>query len=173
MSRRAQADADADAVPDVFAGMTLKERRFTEAYLGAAAGNATKAARLAGYKGNLLTLGVVGSENLRKPRIREAFALLLEQDELVAGRTERLRFMSRVMRGEERDQRVTADGEVIEVRTPMHLRLRAAEKLAEIGGDFREPEKTADSLPPDLSVSQLFDLAGIPQTPGAEPTVSN
>ena len=161
MSKREQTAED--EVPDLLADLTLKERRFVEAYLGEAAGNATRAARLAGYKGSAITLGVVGYENLRKPQIRSAVTQIIEHDELVAGRVERLRFMTRVMRGEERDQRITATGDVIEVRTPTQVRLRAAEKLCELAGDFREPDKDSDDLPADLTIDELFDLAGIPR----------
>lgn len=51
--------------------LTLKQRLFVEAYLGKAKGNASEAARLAGYKGNAVTLGSVGAENLKKPQIAE------------------------------------------------------------------------------------------------------
>jgi len=47
--------------------LTLKQQLFVEAYLGEAKGNATEAARIAGYKGNEITLAAVGAENLRKP----------------------------------------------------------------------------------------------------------
>src|ERR1051325_3279587 len=50
-------------------GLTDKQRRFVAAYIGPASGNATEAARLAGYKGNDVTLGAVGAENLKKPQI--------------------------------------------------------------------------------------------------------
>lgn len=49
--------------------LTYKQQLFVEAYLGAAKGNATEAARLAGYKGNDQTLASVGAENLKKPQI--------------------------------------------------------------------------------------------------------
>lgn len=166
MGRRAPVEED---VADPLLGLNLRERKFVEAYLGEAAGNATRAARLAGYSGSYSALGVAGFENLKKPKIREVIAQLLDQDELVAGRVERLRFMTRVMRGEERDQRLNALGELIEVRTPTHVRQRAAEKLAELAGDFREPDKADDGLPPDLSLEQLFDLAGIPRGEPEQP----
>lgn len=47
--------------------LTTKQRLFVEAYL--ASPNATEAARKAGYKGNDVTLGAVGFENLKKPQI--------------------------------------------------------------------------------------------------------
>ncbi|MFW6086155.1 MAG: terminase small subunit [Myxococcota bacterium] len=59
--------------------LTEKQRRFVEAYLGEACGNATQSARLAGYKGNNNTLRVVGAENLAKPAIQEAIASAREK----------------------------------------------------------------------------------------------
>jgi phage terminase small subunit len=47
--------------------LTTKQRLFVEAYL--VNPNATEAARRAGYKGNDVTLGAVGGENLKKPLI--------------------------------------------------------------------------------------------------------
>lgn len=51
------------------ADLTHKQKLFALAYLGEANGNATEAARLAGYRGNDVTLASVGLENLRKPQI--------------------------------------------------------------------------------------------------------
>lgn len=51
--------------------LTTKQRLFCEAYISNANGNATEAARIAGYKGNDVTLGAVGAENLKKPLIAE------------------------------------------------------------------------------------------------------
>ncbi len=47
--------------------LTQKQVKFIEAYL--ATGNATEAAKTAGYSGNRVTLGAVGGENLKKPLI--------------------------------------------------------------------------------------------------------
>jgi hypothetical protein len=49
--------------------LTLKQERWVNAYLET--GNATEAARIAGYKGDDNQLGVVGHENLRKLKIRQ------------------------------------------------------------------------------------------------------
>lgn len=54
--------------------LSLKQEKFVAAYVGVANGNATEAARLAGYKGTAVTLASVASENLRKPYIAEAIA---------------------------------------------------------------------------------------------------
>lgn len=52
--------------------VTPKQQLFINYYLtGKNRLNATEAARQAGYKGNDVTLGAVGYENLKKPHIRE------------------------------------------------------------------------------------------------------
>lgn len=55
-------------------GLSLKQERFIAAYLGPARGNATEAARQAGYKGNAETLAEVGRQNLGKPGIAAVLA---------------------------------------------------------------------------------------------------
>lgn len=64
-------------------GLSIKQTKFVAAYLGEAKGNATEAARMAGYKGNDVTLGAVGYENINKPHvlqvIESARAFILEQ----------------------------------------------------------------------------------------------
>lgn len=52
--------------------LTVKQQQFVDAYLGAAAGNATEACRLAGYRGDARSLAVMGFDNLRKPNIAQA-----------------------------------------------------------------------------------------------------
>lgn len=54
--------------------LTLKQQAFVDSFIGIAAGNATEAARLAGYKGNDVTLGAVGAENIKKPQIQKTIA---------------------------------------------------------------------------------------------------
>jgi hypothetical protein len=103
--------------------LSEKQRRFVEAYMGAAAGNATQAARLAGYKGNDVTLASVGAENLRKPQIAEAIANVQQADPLIATREERQQFWSAVLRG-------------VEPGASMPDRLKASELLGKSGGDF-------------------------------------
>ncbi len=69
--------------------LSPKQRLFVSAYLGQAKFNATAAARLAGYKGNAVTLGAVGAENLKKPQIKTAIdggltALTMPANEVLA-----------------------------------------------------------------------------------------
>lgn len=53
--------------------LTAKQAAFVREYLVDL--NATGAARRAGYKGNDVTLGAVGAENLKKPQIAQAVAV--------------------------------------------------------------------------------------------------
>lgn len=50
--------------------LTIKQQTFVAEYLKT--GNATEAARRAGYSGNDVTLGRVGADNLKKPQIQGA-----------------------------------------------------------------------------------------------------
>ncbi|HEX5704857.1 MAG TPA: terminase small subunit [Pyrinomonadaceae bacterium] len=56
--------------------LTLKQRAFCLAYAGEANGNATEAARIAGYKGDDATLSVTGFRMLRKANIEAAIGEL-------------------------------------------------------------------------------------------------
>ena len=111
--------------------LTEKQRRFVEAYMGAADGNATEAARRAGYKGNDATLATVAYENLRKHEVRAAIQERVETMRDVADRKERHRFWTGIMRG---------SGSMFDTRD----RLRASELLAKAQGDFLPPGKPSD-----------------------------
>lgn len=64
-------------------GLTIKQRLFVEAITGPAAGNATKAAKLAGYRSdNRVALAATAYENLRKPHVAKAIALALAKRRL-------------------------------------------------------------------------------------------
>jgi hypothetical protein len=68
-------------------GLTLKQQRFVDAYLGEARGNGVAAARIAGYSGNDKTLSVVSSENLAKPSIVRELSrqtgVILDRDQVL------------------------------------------------------------------------------------------
>jgi len=104
--------------------LTVKQQRFVDCYDG----NATEAARQAGYKGNDVTLGQVGAENLKKPQIKEAIvAREIEwRNKAIMKREERQTFWSKVARGEE------------EGMTGEAVRLRASEILGKSQADFTE-----------------------------------
>lgn len=92
--------------------LTGKQQAFVEAYIGQAAGNATEACRLAGYKGSKSALGKQGHDNLNNPKIAaalyEATAHLRQHNLMLA--EERLKLLARLASGEEPDTFVTKDG---------------------------------------------------------------
>lgn len=65
--------------------LTTKQQLFVDAYLES--GNATDAARKAGYKGNDNTLASMGKENLRKPQIASIIKKRLEKSAITADET--------------------------------------------------------------------------------------
>ena len=82
--------------------LTPKQKRFCEEYLKS--GNATDAAKKAGYKET--SCRVIAAENLSKPAISAYIKRRLDEQEAaqVADSNEILRFYTAVMRGEVKDQ---------------------------------------------------------------------
>lgn len=99
--------------------LSERERRFVEAYMGKAAGNATKAALLAGYAKN--TAEKQASRLLGKVGIASAIAARAAADPTVAERAERQQFYSAVMRNP---------------KCSWKDRLKAAELQGKTQGDF-------------------------------------
>lgn len=99
--------------------LTPKQRAFVEAY----SGNATEAARIAGYRGCPGTIRSVARENLSKPHIADAIRHreTARSAARIANREQRQAFWTAVMRDESR---------------PMPDRLRASELLGKSEGDF-------------------------------------
>jgi hypothetical protein len=117
--------------------LTEKQRRFAEAFMGPAAGNATEAARLAGYAGSSAVLAQVGAENLRKPEISAAIAAKRREDPLVWGREELQRFWSEVAQGKD-----PGGGEA----PPWPARLEASKLLGKSQAIFVERVKHEGSV---------------------------
>jgi hypothetical protein len=70
-----EAKPEVDEEPWGNDGLTGKQRMFVAAYIGPAAGNATKAAEMAGYKSdNRNSLYVTAHDTLRNPKVQEAIA---------------------------------------------------------------------------------------------------
>lgn len=82
--------------------LTPKQRRFCEEYLKS--GNATEAAKKAGYKEK--AAHSMGAENLRKPAISAYIKRRTDEQEaaLVADSNEILKFYTAVMRGDVKNQ---------------------------------------------------------------------
>lgn len=100
--------------------LTPKQKRFCEEYLKS--GNATDAAKKAGYKEK--AAHSVGAENLRKPAISAYIKRRMGEQEatLVADANEVLQFYSAVMRGKVKDQ--------FGIDASLSDRLKAADSLA-------------------------------------------
>lgn len=128
-----------------------RQRRFVEAYMGRAEGNATEAARMAGYGENSDDgyLAVQGSRLIGNDKIREAIAARVVNDPLVADREELQRFFTLVMRGEE--------GEGVQMKD----RLKAAELLGKTRAEFKDKvEHTGDGGGPvRIGAGILSELA--------------
>lgn len=104
-------------------GLTERERRFVEAFMGPAAGNATKAAELAGYSKK--SASRIGYRLSRKVQVRKAIEDRADNDPKAATREERQRFWTDVMLGR---APFTEAG--------MRDRLKASELLGKSQGDF-------------------------------------
>lgn len=84
--------------------LTPKQKAFADYYIEL--GNATEAARRAGYKGNTKTLTVVASQNLAKHSISEYIAEKVspKEEKRIATAEEVMQFFSDVMNGKVKDQ---------------------------------------------------------------------
>lgn len=130
--------------------ITEKQRRFANAYMGEAAGNATEAARLAGYGGSESALGKIGFDNLRNPKITKIIEELSRNDPLVATREERQRFWSAAMRGKE------ADGTEAE-NIRWQDRIKASELLGKSQADFVERKEVTGKNGGPIELSEMSD----------------
>jgi hypothetical protein len=106
--------------------LSERERRFVEAFMGKAAGNATKAAIAAGY--SVKSARRSGTRLSTKRHIREAIAARQKDDPAVADREERQRFLTSMMR---------------DIEGHPLARLKACDQLSKIGGDYIERHEHA------------------------------
>ena len=111
--------------------LNAKQQRFCDEYLIDL--NATQAAIRAGY--SVRTAKQIASENLTKPYIKKYIAdrIAEKEDKLIAKEDEVLKFLTAVMRGEEKDEKPTINAmgelEMVEVRQQSN-QMKAAELLA-------------------------------------------
>ena len=125
--------------------LTAKQKKFVEAYCG----NATDAARQAGYK----QPEAIGFENLRKPQIKAAIETrdAGSKKKRIASREDRQNFWTKIMEDENGD---------------MKDRLRASELLGKSNADFIERRESkhsfigSDGKPLNLKAKVTFVLPG-------------
>jgi phage terminase small subunit len=122
-----------DFEQDDEAPLTEKQRRFVEAYLGEAMGNATEAAAIAGHSGDRSTLSVTGHWTLRNPKVRAAIDERVESDPGVATREERQRLLTDIARGVE--QPAVFFGRKVMQPPSAVARIRAMDLMSKMAGE--------------------------------------
>lgn len=91
---------DDENLQEEFDKLTEKQKRFIDYFIET--GNATEACKLANYKGK--NLNRIGSENLSKLDRFIKWKMQSKNNERIASQDEILEFLTRVIRGEEKDQ---------------------------------------------------------------------
>lgn len=89
--------------------LTVKQQKFCDFYIQV--GNATEAARMAGYSNK--TCAAIASENLQKPHLMEYINERLEEMKStnIADSEEVLKYLTAIMRGEEVEEEIVLEGE--------------------------------------------------------------
>lgn len=133
--------------------LTERQKRFVDFYIKT--GNASEAARLAGYSKK--NVDVDSAKLLVNPSVSREIAKRLK--ELESSRTadlkETLEYMTAVMRGEKEDVVVVTVGtgkgfsrsEIVKVPISTRDRLKAAEYLAKIHGAFKTEIQVSGTVP--------------------------
>lgn len=115
--------------------LTEKQKRFIDYYIET--GNATEASKLAGYKGK--NLNRLGSENLSKLDIFIKIKLQEKENQRIASQDEVLEYLTKVMRGKEKDQ--------FGLDASLQDRTKCAELLGKRYGTFKEKIDVTGNIP--------------------------
>lgn len=156
--------------------LSVFEHRFVEAYMGEAKGVGSVAVHLAGGTLNSRSAASIACHILKRPKVKQALKERIENDPLVAGRLERLRFLTAVLRGQETEVRLVVthrkskkEGggwETERVHTPASIadRIAAARDLAKAAGEHLPTQETDNAaenllqLIANLGVERVFAL---------------
>ena len=133
--------------------MTEKQKRFCDEYLIDL--NATQAAIRAGYSEK--TANVIAAENLTKPIIQNYISERMnnKQSELIASQDEVLQFLTEVMRGKKKDEKIitTVDGEcVVRQIANQSNQIKAAELLGKRYGIYTDRLETDVDMELNISI---------------------
>ena len=133
--------------------MTPKQKRFCDEYLIDL--NATQAAIRAGYSKK--TAQAIGTENLTKPLLKEYIenCMAEKESELIAGQDEVLQYLTAVMRGEDKEEKLTTNvlGEIETIETVVQSnRLKAAELLGKRYALFTDKVEQEIDMNLDISI---------------------
>jgi len=138
--------------------LTEKQKRFADYYIET--GNATEAARKAGYKGK--NLNKLASENLAKLDIRTYIdeQIAKKDAERIAKQDEILAYLSSIMRGEHTEQTLRGVGEGAQVIDDIDIsakdRIKAAELLGKRYAMWTDKQQV-EGLVPVTIVNDLDD----------------
>lgn len=126
--------------------LTDKQRAFVAAYLDSpdCRWNATRAAEKAGYSGSDAVLATVGSENLRKPKIRAAIEERMS--ELAMSADEVLLRLGSMAKGEAPTKRVVRTGEDSGSDERHYDQAKALELVGKAFGLFKEQIEVSGEL---------------------------
>ncbi|MCX67253.1 terminase small subunit [Listeria monocytogenes] len=110
--------------------LTEKQKRFADEYIKC--GNATEAARLAGYSDK--TANRIGTENLSKPVIKDYIANALEKLEAdrVMDYTEAMQLLTEIARGEAEDEVIVSNAvgyDIVKKKVDANQRLSALKEI--------------------------------------------
>ncbi len=121
--------------------LTEKQKRFIDYYIET--GNATKSCKLAGYKGK--NLNNIGSENLAKLGIFIKERMREKENNRIASQDEVLQYLTKVMRGEEKDQ--------FGFDASLQDRTKCAELLGKRYGTFVENKNITGNIETKIQVT--------------------
>lgn len=146
--------------------LTEKQTKFVDYYIETG-GNATEAARKAGYSQK--TAEAIGLENLGKPRIKSAIDARLAElkNQRTADATEVLEYLTSVMRGQQMDETVVVEGtgdgrssaRKMQVRVASRDRNKAAELLGRVYGIYNDKLKL-ENAPVPVIVDDIDEGGG-------------
>lgn len=137
--------------------LTLKQKAFAEYYIET--GNATEAARKAGYKGK--NLNRIASENLSKLDIKNYIDEKMKEleNQRIAKADEVLKYLTRVIRGEETEQVVVTEniGDFMSEARVINKELSAKDKIkaAELLG--KRYRLFVDKVDTNINASIVFE----------------
>ena len=119
--------------------LTLKQQLFAESYVGPARGNATEAARLAGYTGNDVTLNTTAHRTLRNAQVASyvqsrVAAAVATADEVLA----ELTAVAFAPWESSIKVRYSKTGEIVDAQIVLADKVRALELIGKYHGLFRE-----------------------------------
>lgn len=129
--------------------LTVKQKKFSDEYI--ISGNATDAALKAGYAPK--SAYQMGAENLKKPQIKKYIKSRMQEleDKAIAKQDEVLKYLSAVMRGEEKEEILKSAGdykqEIIEIDVSAKDRIKAAELLGKRYGSWTERQDISLDIP--------------------------